>query len=1008
MFGSSRPRLPGRWLVAGLLVAIAQLMPAAAQGQSRTAGSLRGTVVDLDGLPVAATSLTVEDARGGVVRILEADFRGGFTVALLAPGTYRLLVEQVGYQPVRLLNVVVAAGQTTSLTARLERRPPPITSVTELEASTAMTSATSGRLVSASELTLLDRRREVTDLSRGVSEVDAPRDGRDGFARSAGGLPARFSRLFVDGVEERLVRHPGLSGEPAGSPMFGREGMDQAQLILRPLDAEWRGTPGALLSTQTRRGAGKLTIAPYLTFSGASLGGITADNPADSAASSLQVGAAISGALIPDTLSLYLRADYQRLQQPTAFPWMRDEATYQGSVGSLRELVTAIAADSFGSPAARFVQPTVRTWQGFSTLGRLDWRLSPGTQLMARGAGASWEERAPQVGEDLMSGAGVELAGRDVSGMVLVTSTGQNYANEARVGFTSTKRTWKAPQATAATVLATEGAGFGISSAAPATFSITGLDLSDAFQITRGQHQFKVGLNAVVSRHQSAFAWGAGGRWTFGDVNGFGAATGDWLQVNGTGTVEFTTTEVGVFLQDAWQLSPEVQILIGARYERHLLPDSRLAAHVPWVEASGINTDSVTLGKAGIAPRIGFVWDARNRGELVVRGGVGLHYGGMDPALFAEALQFSGLAQVRRGQGDFAAWPAAPSATAAPYVATRLTIFSPGDRSPRTFKADAGLTRTLAAGTTLSVGAGYHHTDYLHRRVDLNRASRTGSAEGSRPVYGRLVRQGGLVSPMPGSNRRFTSFDLVSGMVPTGYADYYEVTAALERRLARGLTLLASYTFSKTEDNTPGLLTGDPADQLNPFPEGLDGVDWSDGRSDFDIPHRIAATLEYTAGGRLPLTVAARYRMRSGLPFTPGFRSGVDVNGDGSGQNDPIFLGSVGGAGLAGCDGTTTSGFAARNSCRSDMASSLDLRLSLGLPLGGAGRLAVTVDAFNVVATEAGVVDRAAALVDPTGTFAVDALGNVTLPLLANPNFGTLLSRRGEPRTVRLGLRLEY
>lgn len=63
---------------------------------------------------------------------------------------------------------------------------------------------------------------------------------------------------------------------------------------------------------------------------------------------------------------------------------------------------------------------------------------------------------------------------------------------------------------------------------------------------------------------------------------------------------------------------------------------------------------------------------------------------------------------------------------------------------------------------------------------------------------------------------------MVSGLVADGYADYYEVTAALERRVTAGLTLIASYTFSKTEDNTPGLLSGDPADQLNPFPE-----DWT-------------------------------------------------------------------------------------------------------------------------------------------------------------------------------------
>ncbi|MFN2325737.1 MAG: hypothetical protein ABR551_07600, partial [Gemmatimonadales bacterium] len=499
------------------------------------------------------------------------------------------------------------------------------------------------------------------------------------------------------------------------------------------------------------------------------------------------------------------------------------------------------------------------------------------------------------------------------------------------------------------------------------------------------------------------YAWGTGGRWHFGNVDRFGAGEGDWMQVTNTGQAEFGTTEVGIFVQDAWQVSPELQVQIGARFEQHGLPSDKLAVNLPWGAATGIATGFVPSG-GGLAPRLGFVWDGRGRSGLVVRGSMGLHYAGVDPAVFAEAMQFNGTGQVRRGQGTFTSWPAAPSAAQAPWSGTRLTLFSPDYEAPRTLKADFGVSRSLGAGTTLTLSGGYNHTDYLLRREDLNRAASTGTAQGGRPVYGKLVRQGALISAEPGSNRRFTSFDMVSALVSSGYADYYEFTASLERRVAAGLTVVASYTYSKTEDNTPGLVSGNPADQLNPFPDGLDGADWTDGRSDFDVPHRVSLSGQYVSGGRTPITLGARFRMRSGLPFTPSFQHGVDVNGDGSSANDPVFLGAVGT--LAGCSGSA--GFAVRNSCRADMVQGLDLRASVGLPVGGSYGLALTVEAFNVVTTETGLVDRAALLVDPNGNFAVDGAGNVTLPLVANPNFGSLLSRRGEPRMVRVGLRLEY
>jgi hypothetical protein len=148
------------------------------------------------------------------------------------------------------------------------------------------------------------------------------------------------------------------------------------------------------------------------------------------------------------------------------------------------------------------------------------------------------------------------------------------------------------------------------------------------------------------------------------------------------------------------------------------------------------------------------------------------------------------------------------------------------------------------------------------------------------------------------------------------------------------------------------------------------------------------------------------------LPFTPGFRPGVDANADGSGGNDPAFLDPAlpGMASLLGqnqCLKPQSGEFAERNSCREAGNHALDLSLAVGLPIRSlGGRLELLVDVFNLAATTTGVVDRAVLLVDPGGTLTTDALGNVTLPLIANRRFGKLLSRRTEPRMLRFGLRL--
>ena len=418
----------------------------------------------------------------------------------------------------------------------------------------------------------------------------------------------------------------------------------------------------------------------------------------------------------------------------------------------------------------------------------------------------------------------------------------------------------------------------------------------------------------------------------------------------------------------------------------------------------------------GWSPRFGLVWDVQNRGEWVLSGGAGLYQGRLDPGLFAEAILFDGRTTVRRGVGTFDFWPTFPESSQAPTIGPRLTLFNDTYRNPRSFKAGGTLSRVFGGGVALRVSGLYVHTDFLPRRQDLNLvATALAETQEGRSVYGELVKFGGLVTAAPGSNRRFDDFDLVSGVSPTGFSDYSEVGVSLSREIPAGISFDLSYTFSRTEDNLSGTRSMDPADQLSPFPRDQSGGDWREGRSDYDVPHRAVAYAEYRSAGSTPFAVGGRLRYRSGLPFTPGFRPGVDVNGDGAGNNDPAYLdGSLSGVSAAltaaGCDPLPVNTFAKKNSCREEALSALDLRLEIGLParFDDGTHLALVIDAFNVVTTASGVVDRALLLVDPDAPLTPSGPGQIQIPFLVNPNFGNLLARRADPRMIRVGLRMEY
>jgi hypothetical protein len=430
-----------------------------------------------------------------------------------------------------------------------------------------------------------------------------------------------------------------------------------------------------------------------------------------------------------------------------------------------------------------------------------------------------------------------------------------------------------------------------------------------------------------------------------------------------------------------------------------------------WSNLSGVGNDSLPVDRRGFQPRIGFMLDPGNTGQWTIQGGMGLYATGLDLAQFAEAVHHSGNnVGVSRAVGHLD-WPTPPSAT---QTAIRLTMFGGRAqfRAPRTLKSDLSLARAFSGGLAFRVSGSYHHSDYLLRRADANLLPfPSGALQDGRPVWGTLIKQGGLITSEPRSSRRFSEFDLVSVLNPTGFSDHYEATASVSRQ-GRTFSFLAEYTYSHTRDNLVGLLEVDPADQLSPFPGGINGQAWDEGRSDLEIPHRLAATLDIKVGNRNPISLMVRGRVRSGLPFTPGFQRGVDVNGDLGGNNDPAPAEALATPGsFATCEGSSVAGFVARNSCREKAVGSLDLGAEVPIPVGGSGgrRFLLTLEAFNLVASTTGVVDRALVLIDPAGALVTDpSTGATQLPYVANPSFGTLLRRGGEPRMVRLGLRVEY
>ncbi len=442
------------------------------------------------------------------------------------------------------------------------------------------------------------------------------------------------------------------------------------------------------------------------------------------------------------------------------------------------------------------------------------------------------------------------------------------------------------------------------------------------------------------------------------------------------------------------------------------LPRNDITLNTGWLTLTGLSNTDIAADLSQAGTQFGFEWDLGQRNRTFVHGGIGLSSNFVDPAVFGEALTLTGDHEVRRGLGDLGRWPAGPDSVSVPIVGPRLALLSRAFHTPRTARGSIGITQVLDTNTALHVSGTVRRTEFLPRRDDLNRlGAASGRDQFGRPLFGMLAREGAVLAPADFAEfRRFEGFDAVWALDSDGWSEYRGLTIALEHR-SSGLDLFAGYTYSTTRDNWLGAGSGRPDSQLNPFPEGLSGTDWTEGRSDFDAPQSASLAMSYRLPSLNGITLGALYRYRSGVPFTPGFRDGVDANGDGSFRNDPAFvLASPEVSAVAarwGCLTDQIGQFAERNACRGPALNYLDLSVSLGIASVGRGTAEVVIEALNVLEPEIGVRDRALFLVDVSGDLTTDAAtGDVEVPLIVNPGFGEILIPQTLGRVFRVGLRI--
>lgn len=388
----------------------------------------------------------------------------------------------------------------------------------------------------------------------------------------------------------------------------------------------------------------------------------------------------------------------------------------------------------------------------------------------------------------------------------------------------------------------------------------------DNVSITRGNHSIRTGFSFQYLRKtenassgEASFSFGTNygnpsfSNFLLGNASGYGQASRDIIP-------DLKMPDLGVYVQDDWKVRPNLTLNLGLRYELLSTPTDANKildsfdpavfnpADVPTIDPvsglftgpAGVNpgnyANGIIVNQSGcnpsnyfeapvspygptcspygnrvdpnyntFAPRVGFAWDPFRNGKTSIRGGYGLYYDRTLNGIF-EQNSFDNPPFL----GSANSSPSAPfdnfdNPTQGAFIPLGpVTIHGTGTpqfKVPYNQQWSFSIQREILPNTLLEVGYVGNKGTHLLGIFDENLATLTA----------READPGAFVN----SIRPYLGYNSVEGIGTLFNSNYNSLQVSLNRRVSRGLTLGAAYTWSKTLTNNPSDRSDAPYNTYN-------------------------------------------------------------------------------------------------------------------------------------------------------------------------------------------------
>lgn len=631
-----------------------------------TAGGIRGTVTSDSGAPVAGADVTITHVPSGTVSSAETNETGGFfSSGLRVGGPYSVTIVADGLEGGDVEDIYLDAGEVEPLRVTL---------------------------FEANDLVIVGVQQAMS-LNNGVGSAFTNNDianqpafsrdvirtlMRDPIAQSTGtgnlsvaGVNPRFNGLSIDGSLQKDDLGTGSNTYATSRSPINLDAVQSVSLVASDYSVTASGFTGGLVNIVTRSGTNEIDGSLFRYYADESMRGDEGYNSqriANPAFEEIEWGATIGGPIIRDRLFFFL--SYDEFETGSGVDFSANDAN-EGYSPEFFETLNQIVLDEYGFDMGGRPQSAALPETSERMLAKLDWNITNDhrASLTYQNAIESGFSVNPATGS---GGVGRTFTSAWYSIPVELTAyTGQLFSDWTPNLSTTFRANYKefsrgqVCQAgtdqpglefnfTAADLVGTPLEGM-LTNTAERLFvggcdrsrhaneyNDSRLQLFGSADYTIGDHVLTFGGEYQDFELYNLFVERTNGNFVFNNATNLLNNIADITYRNDVSNDKTAAASAwgyqtwAAFVQDSWQVTPDLAVDFGVRYERFSTEDDT-PADAAVATQYGFNPVNSLDGLDLIMPRVSFRWDAMDRTRIT--GGVGLFAGGNPNVWFSNAYQ---------------------------------------------------------------------------------------------------------------------------------------------------------------------------------------------------------------------------------------------------------------------------------------------------------------------------------------------------------------------------------